>query len=236
MQVVQDLRSEIVRGIYPIGTQLPSESALVERFSVSRQTVRQALRTLREAGLVRSHQGLGTIVERPGLDYGYVHQVNTIADLFPIGVETRYFRPEGGLEPLPATAQAFACVDPGSKWLVIKAHRFREGCDIPFNTMYAYVAESFSNIGRIIADHRGSIYSLIENMYGEAIDEVEQVITAFRADRDAATDLDMEQGDVGVEVRRRYLITSTNRVALLSINRYAPDQFSFSMKLRKVRT
>lgn len=235
MQVVNELKAEIVRGVHPVGTQLPSESALVDRFQVSRQTVRLALRTLREAGLVKSHQGLGTIVERPGLNYGYVHQVNTISDLFPTDVDTHYMPPDAGLAPLPAKARVFPDLDTEGKWLEIKAKRYRQGDNRPFNIMCAYVDEGFSGIGRIIADYRGSIYALIETMFGETIDEVEQVITTFAADRETADELGMGIGDIGVEVRRKYLISSSNQTALVSINRYAPDKFSFSMKLRKVR-
>ena len=41
---------------------LPSETELIERFGVSRVTVRQALRTLAKAGLVISRQGKGVFV------------------------------------------------------------------------------------------------------------------------------------------------------------------------------
>lgn len=235
MQVVNELKAEIVRGAHPIGAQLPSESALVERFGVSRQTVRQALRMLREAGLVRSHQGLGTIVERPGLNYGYVHQIDTISDLFPADVETRYLRPEQGLARLPPEAFVFPGIPPDSRWLATRACRSKEQDAHSFNLMTAYIAEPFASIGRIIEDHRGSIYSLIENMFAESIDEVEQVITTFRADCDTAAKLGMKTGETGVEVRRKYMITSVGQIALISINRYAPGEFSFSMSLKKMR-
>jgi len=59
--VVRALRAEILTGIYPIGTAIPSESQLVSRFGVSRHTIREALRHLRELGLVESRQGFGTV-------------------------------------------------------------------------------------------------------------------------------------------------------------------------------
>src|SRR5215831_14348345 len=62
LQVVQILKQEIVDGTYPVGTQLPTEDKLCERFSVSRYTVREALRRLREDNLVSSRQGAGTVV------------------------------------------------------------------------------------------------------------------------------------------------------------------------------
>jgi DNA-binding GntR family transcriptional regulator len=65
MQVVRALKDEIVSGIYPVGSQLPTEEELCDRFSVSRYTVREALRRLREDSLVSSRQGAGTTVVPP---------------------------------------------------------------------------------------------------------------------------------------------------------------------------
>ena len=59
LQVVRALKDEIVSGVYPVGSQLPTEEELCERFSVSRYTVREALRRLREDSLVSSRQGAG---------------------------------------------------------------------------------------------------------------------------------------------------------------------------------
>lgn len=46
----------------PPGARLPSEHALAERYGVSRVTVRAAMRSLREAGLVSTRQGVGAVV------------------------------------------------------------------------------------------------------------------------------------------------------------------------------
>ena len=51
LQVVRALKDEIVSGVYPVGSQLPTEEELCERFSVSRYTVREALRRLRAGSL-----------------------------------------------------------------------------------------------------------------------------------------------------------------------------------------
>src|SRR6201985_3229058 len=56
LQLVRALKEEIVSGVYPVGSQLPTEEELCERFSVSRYTVREALRRLREDNLVPPRQ------------------------------------------------------------------------------------------------------------------------------------------------------------------------------------
>lgn len=60
--VISKLRSEIHSGTLPPGTRLPSEAALIERFSVSRTVIRESLGHLRAEGLVRSVRGSGSFV------------------------------------------------------------------------------------------------------------------------------------------------------------------------------
>src|SRR5690348_5289879 len=78
LQVARALRKEIVDGVYPVGSQLPTEHQLCERFSVSRYTVREALRRLRDDNLVASRPRSGTlVVPRPSSD-SYVQDVVSI--------------------------------------------------------------------------------------------------------------------------------------------------------------
>jgi GntR family transcriptional regulator len=60
------LEGEIRRGSMPHGRRLPGETALAERFSVSRNTVRAALFELGEAGLIATRSGKGSFVTYDG--------------------------------------------------------------------------------------------------------------------------------------------------------------------------
>ncbi len=234
MTVFRELQSAIVKGVYPVGSQLPSEATLVDRFKVSRQTVRQALRNLRESGLVRSHQGLGTIVEGPGVSKGYVHQINTIGDLFPADVETKYMLPDRKMIPIPSWTTGFPEEVANQTWLHVRATRKRPHETVPFNEMDAFVSAPYAGVGRVIEAHTGSIYGLIEAIYGEVIGEVEQTICTFTCDSEFGRGIGMEEDEIGIEVRRIYRITSNDDIALLSVNRYPATEFIFSMKLRRL--
>lgn len=56
------LRGRISDGQWPVGTKLPGEVALAASLGVGRSTVREALRVLAGAGLVRARQGAGVFV------------------------------------------------------------------------------------------------------------------------------------------------------------------------------
>jgi DNA-binding GntR family transcriptional regulator len=58
-QIASDLTAAISAGDLAAGDLLPSEATLVQRYGVSRGTVRRALAELESAGLVESRQGHG---------------------------------------------------------------------------------------------------------------------------------------------------------------------------------
>ncbi|MBW9111527.1 FadR/GntR family transcriptional regulator [Microbacterium ureisolvens] len=60
--VLTDLREAISSGAIPVGTRLPAEAVLSERYGVSRPLVREALRSLQALGLTRTRTGSGTFV------------------------------------------------------------------------------------------------------------------------------------------------------------------------------
>ena len=61
-QIVQQVEESILKGQLKPGDQLPAERDLAQRFGVSRTAVREAVKALREKGLVEAYSGRGTFV------------------------------------------------------------------------------------------------------------------------------------------------------------------------------
>src|SRR5437016_13002409 len=61
-QLAAILKTPIVDGTYPVGTELPKEAEIAERFGISLITVRQALRELETDGLIRKRAAKPAVV------------------------------------------------------------------------------------------------------------------------------------------------------------------------------
>lgn len=65
VSLVDSLRRRIVDGTIPSGEKLPSESALISEFGVSRTVVREAVSRLQAEGLVHTRRGSGSFALTP---------------------------------------------------------------------------------------------------------------------------------------------------------------------------
>jgi GntR family phosphonate transport system transcriptional regulator len=68
-QVADGIERGIASGSFAAGERLPGEMEIAETYRVNRHTVRRALATLAERGLVRAERGSGTYVEAQRIAY-----------------------------------------------------------------------------------------------------------------------------------------------------------------------
>jgi len=80
-QLYEILRGDIVSGKWQPGDILPSESELIDQYEVSRITVRQALDTLVNDGLIYRQRGRGTFVAHPTVEQGLNRIVSFTEDM-----------------------------------------------------------------------------------------------------------------------------------------------------------
>ena len=84
-QVTDAMRERIVKGVWPIGMQIPSLPLLSEEFGVALITVRQAVQLLKDEGLLQPEQGRGTFVKAKPLALPQMQvasSLEALADLY----------------------------------------------------------------------------------------------------------------------------------------------------------
>lgn len=79
VQIAHEIRGAIVAGTLLVDQRLPSEKELCDRFSVSRPTVREALKRLAAQNLIRTQRGAsgGAFVNRVSYEQAYPQQITT---------------------------------------------------------------------------------------------------------------------------------------------------------------
>ncbi|MDP4222214.1 MAG: GntR family transcriptional regulator [Bacteroidota bacterium] len=83
------LRKHIIAGVYGEGDLLPSENELCRLYGMTRPTVRQSLSSLANDGLIRKHQGKGSIVHKRSLDIGILSVSGTTSAVGDRDLKTR---------------------------------------------------------------------------------------------------------------------------------------------------
>ena len=79
------LAAGIADGTMPPETQLPPEEGLIERFKVSRTTVRKAIQNLIDRGLVEVRRGKGTFVTQPKITQELTELTGFVEDMEALG-------------------------------------------------------------------------------------------------------------------------------------------------------
>ncbi|GAY13327.1 GntR family transcriptional regulator [Mycobacterium sp. shizuoka-1] len=234
IQVARTLRKEIVDGVYPVGSQLPTEHELCQRFSVSRYTVREALRRLREDNLVSSRPRAGTtVVPRPS-SHAYVQDVVSINDLLAFATGARFAIESTAMITIDAELAQRTGLAVGEQWLAVRGFRRTEGADTPVCSAEYYINRAFAGVGRMLQNHTGPIFPLIEDLFGLSIVEVRQEISAVHIGQDLADALNVEPGTPALEMLRTYT-TSDGEVAQVTVNTHPGDRFRHSMTMRRVK-
>ena len=234
VQVASALREEIVNGVYPVGSLLPTEGELCKRFSVSRYTVREALRLLREDRLVSSRQGSGTMVVPPRSEDSDIQQVMSINDLVAVVSGTRFAIDGISMVSVDSKIAARTGLAAGEQWLNVHGYRRSEESDAPACRAEYFINRKFAAVGRLLQRHQGPIFPLIEDLFGVVIAEVQQQISATLLAGGPAAALGMKEGSAALEVRRVYK-TAEGEIVQVTINTHPASLFQHSMTMRRVK-
>lgn len=232
-QLAAALRADITEGRYSVGDHLPPEMELCQIYSASRHTVRDALRLLREAGLVERRRGAGTTVIAASSTPTFVQALGGAESL------TQYAR-EAKLRVRSANPRALTLAEaerlkaqPGEQWLVIEGLRLASagsGAE-PVAVSTLFVPMEFAGIVSALEGWDGAIHQLIARDYGVQTRRIEQEIAAETMDAATAKTLRTEKGSAGVRTLRRYF-DERDQLVLATDSTHPGGRFVYAMTYR----
>lgn len=231
MVVAQALMRDIERGKFKVGSMLPTEMEICERFGISRYTAREAIRRLTEVGLVSRRAGVGTTIKAQTVHSRYTASISDPSELFAF---TRTTRLEVLSDDVVQIAGPWAQILPdaiGQSWPRFTALRTIEGADEPIAHTEILVQPVFAGIKDHIHAPGAIVHRLIEELYGQRIVELRQDIGCTSLSKPLAALLNARAGTPALRVLRYYLGPHEDLLSV-AVNTYPQDRFTLSTRWR----
>jgi GntR family transcriptional regulator len=233
----RDLAEGIASGRFPVGTLLPTEFELCDRYGVSRYAVRKALDELQELGLISRRKNVGTRVEAARPKPGFTQSIATVDELAQFGAEhVRVVRDVREVVADLSLAKELGCPG-GTRWLRISSLRMEGGRKPrPICWTDVYVDAAYAEVGAMVRKSPATlISSLIEERYGRAISRIRQEVQGMCLPKPLAVELQAETNSAALKVIRRYL-DSADEMFEVSVSIHPADRFTFAMEMTRSRS
>jgi GntR family transcriptional regulator len=222
------LAADIADGSLLPETQLPPEEGLIERFKVSRTTVRKAIQNLIERGLVEVRRGKGTFVTQPKITQELTELTGFVEDMQALGRNpTARLLDERIVAADEAVAQHLALA-PGTLVVRLRRVRLADGVAMSFDETYLP-----RDIGEKVASNdlgAEPVFALLEEKYDTPLVEAEYKLAAAAADPVAAQALQVPTGSP-IFLIERTSYTTGNRPVDFERLHYRGDLIRFVTRL-----
>ena len=231
--VANAIIEHITDGTYPVGRLIPTEQELSQQFGVSRHTVREAVRHVQTMGLVTRRQGQGTMVRTRQVSPDMKIVLRTFSDVEQHGYYTHLQDLDASMVVADAILAADLHAAPGDRFLHLRCFRVPSDESLPIPTAWnqTFIVANYAGVADHIATTEGPVYLLIERLYGEKIEEIEQEVSAVLLDAKIANKLGVKTRSAGLRIKRIYR-GKGGRAVMTGINVYAGERFSVSMRMR----
>ena len=190
----------IAGGEFPVGSRLPTEDDLVQRFGVSRTTVRKAIQNLSSRGLIEIRRGTGTFVTQPRITQDLTELTGFVEDMDALGhAATARLMDRIVLAADAEVARQLGLVV-GTRVMRIRRVRLANGVGISVDETYLPL-----EIGKKVALHDleiEPIFKLLEQRYNIPLIEAEYRLEAVLAERNVAAALEVEAGSPIFRIER----------------------------------
>lgn len=230
IELADDLRRQILDAALPADG-FPTESALCERYGVSRFTVREALRTLQAEGLIQRRRGSGTVLQPAAARGGALHQpLSNVAEILQYARHSRFDFARAGAVRLPKVIAEQAGVRAAGLWPRFRGLRTREGEAGPIALTEAYIHPDLAAHADAIDTAADTIFRQLERLAGVRVARVTQDIQAVPASAEVAAALGVPRRAACLRILRCYL-DEGGRVIEVSASHHPGTRFAYAMHI-----
>ena len=214
------------------GAQLPPEPELAAELGVSRATLREALRSLEDEGLVRRTRGAGTFVaDRPRVANNLDANFGVTDAIRSSGMEPGTLHGSVRLEAASADEAERLDLDPGEDVVVVDRVRTADGRPVVLSRDILAAALTGEDPALLDRMERTSVYEVLERDLGIAIHHGLATFRPTRADGHLASRLDVPRGTLLLYIRQ-VDFDEQGRPVVSSHEHHLADAFEFSVVRR----
>jgi GntR family transcriptional regulator len=191
-QVEESLMRSLAAGDLSPGARLPSEDNLVERYAVSRTTIRTAIQNLVTRGLVEIRRGKGTFVTEPAITQELTELTGFVEDMEKLGRRPTAKVLDRRMVAASETVARQLGLQRGITVARIQRVRLADGVPLSFDETYLPAA-----LGeKIMAEdlEKEPIFSLLEQKYSTPLLEAEYRLAAVASHGTVARALGISAG------------------------------------------
>jgi GntR family transcriptional regulator len=191
-QVESMLAASIADGTFPPGSRLPNEEELVERYGVSRTTIRQTIQNLVRRGLIEIRRGKGTFVLQPKITAVLTELSGFVEDMQSLGRQATARLIDKRIVPASESVARHLAIATGTQ--VVRIQRVRLADNTPLSFDETYLPRE---IGEKIIENdleTEPIFTLLEQKYNMPLVEAEYRLEAVSADATVARALGIAAG------------------------------------------
>jgi GntR family transcriptional regulator len=233
-QIESILTSGIADGTFAPDSRLPSEDELIERYAVSRTTIRQTIQNLLRRGLIEIRRGRGTFVLPPKITQELTALSGFVEDMQSLGRQTSARVIDKRIVPAAESVARQLAITAGTPVVRIQRVRLADNAPLSFDETYLP-----RGIGERILENdleTEPIFSLLEQKYETPLVEAEYRLEAISAQSTTAEALGIAQGSPIFLIERTSYTTGQTPIDYEKLH-YRGDQIRFVTRLaRRPRT
>ena len=171
-------------GSLPAGSRLPSEDSLVQEYAVSRTTIRAAIQSLIQRGLVEIRRGKGTFVTQPKMTQELTELTGFVEDMQALGRQPTAKVLDRQIVAASQLVARRLALSQGAP--VVRIQRVRLADRVPLSFDETYLPKELGE--KVMSDNLNTepIFSLLEQKYNTPLVEAEYQLEAVCADATVA--------------------------------------------------